>query len=361
MFVEISLDLLKKNGKFGYIIPNNWLTISNLKLFRDHILSNTGNLHIVNYGYQVFDAAAVDTSTLIFEKTEPSIIKIFKSPKQGVINKTIEYDQCELMDKETIPLDADVIEAECILRAMNQFKRLGNYAKVKCGLTAYGNDKGKPPQTQKMKKNRIYHADNEKDKSYRRYLKGKDVKRYELDWSGQWLKYGKNLASPVNARLFEGERILVRQIPTQPPHSIHATITDDDYLNDRNSMIIHATDSHKTKEILGLLNSKIITFWFNATYQKLQRGTFPQFKIGELANFPMALDTPFADKIAKKVDEIMQLIPNIGDPPNPTMQAKEDRLNDELDALAYQAYGIAPEDIDFIEKSILPVEPPKSP
>ncbi len=365
MFVELGLDLLRKKGKFGYIIPKNWLTISSLKSFRDHILSNTGNLHIVNYDYQVFDDAAVDTSTLIFEKTKPLVVKLFRAlkdkPKDDDPKLITECDPQILIGKEVIPFDKIFLEAEPILKKINQFKRLGHYARVKAGVIPYEVGKGIPKQTEEIRDSNRYHADRKKDKSYQKLLAGRDVRRYGIDWSGQWLKYGENLAAHRTEDLFQGERILVRRIPTQLPYCLHVAITDKHYISNRENMIIHAKNNHNIKMILGLLNSKIISFWCNVTYEKLQRKTFPQFIIRDLINFPMALDSNVTDKISDKVDELMLFIKNTGSYKNPTIEAKIKKLNDELDALAYQAYGLAPEDIDFIEKSILPVEPPKSP
>ena len=70
-----------------------------------------------------------------------------------------------------------------------------------------------------MKEKRIYHS-KKIDESYLEYLQGKDVQRYNLSWSGEYLKYGKNLAAPRKYELFNGERVLVRQIPSKPPYSI---------------------------------------------------------------------------------------------------------------------------------------------
>ena len=41
------------------------------------------------------------------------------------------------------------------------------------------------------------------------------------------------------------------------------------------------------KLLLALLNSKLMSFWFIYTFDKLQRGTFPQFKVNELKQFPI--------------------------------------------------------------------------
>ncbi len=363
MFIELGLDLLKKNGKFGYIIPNNWLTVDTVQSFRDYILSNTGNLHIVNYYYKVFEGAAVDTSTLIFEKTKPSVVKLFKAFKGKKPKQIIEYDHQSLIGKEVIPFDEIFLEAEPILEKMNEFKLLDEYAIVKAGIKPYETGKGIPKQTTEMSVQRIYHSDHKKDESYRKLLGGKkDVKRYRIDWTGQWIKYGKNLGAPRKAYLFEGERILVRRILKKPPYSITATITDEPYINNLNNMVIHVKDKHNIKVIVGLLNSKLMSFWGNATYEKLQRRLFPQFILRDLPKIPIALENKdITNKISDKVDELMDLLAKFKNIKNDAMQSKIKKLNDDLDTLAYQAYGLSKEDIDFIEKSILPVEPPKSP
>ena len=352
MFVELSCKLLKKNGRFGYIIPNRWLMNGDLELFRNHIISETGNLHIVNYNYNVFAGTGVDTSTLIFEKTKPSVAKMSKSPEQGKINSVVVCDQQALVGRKSIPFYETFLEAEPTLQRINKFNPLGDYTIVKCGLTAYGAQKGTPPQTEMITKGRQYHSRKKEDKTYRKYLDKNDVARFKINWTGQWLKYGRNLASPAKEHLFEGERILVRQILDKMPYSIPASIVNDNYLNDRNSMIIQVKCNHNMNVILGLLNSKIISFWVFATYQKLESSTFPQLKIGELASIPMALDTSVADEIADKVGFLTKLLKNIGKKPNATIKTKIKQLNDELDALAYQAYGMNDEDIAIIEKTI---------
>ncbi|MBK8735185.1 MAG: hypothetical protein IPL98_04550 [Saprospiraceae bacterium] len=59
-----------------------------------------------------------------------------------------------------------------------------------------------------MKKDRVYHSKTKIDNTWVQYLEGSDVNRYYLKWGGQFIKYGRNLSRPREARLFEGERIL---------------------------------------------------------------------------------------------------------------------------------------------------------
>jgi hypothetical protein len=79
---------------------------------------------------------------------------------------------------------------------------LSSMADVKAGLMAYEIGKGNPPQTKEMKGDRVYHTHTRMDDSYLKYLDGKDVCRYYLTWSGEFLKYD-NLAAPrTDFRLF---------------------------------------------------------------------------------------------------------------------------------------------------------------
>ena len=78
MFVEKGFLLLKDSGQFGYIIPNNWLTLETASLFRQFILSKTRSIHIVNCRDKVFESASVDTSILIFSKSGQADISILE-------------------------------------------------------------------------------------------------------------------------------------------------------------------------------------------------------------------------------------------------------------------------------------------
>ena len=68
--------MLKPNGFFGFIIPNNWLTIETFSDFRKFILKNTAELHIIDLHEKVFGEASVDTCILIFKKAKPTRIQV---------------------------------------------------------------------------------------------------------------------------------------------------------------------------------------------------------------------------------------------------------------------------------------------
>lgn len=350
IFMEHGINLLRKGGRFGYITPNNWLTIGTLRKFRDYILSTVGDVNIINYGYKVFSGANVDTATLIFEKAKPSKVKLYNSPAAEDVKLVKEVHYKELTKTEVIRFNEANGQAAGILKKMNGFTRLGSVADIKSGLKAYQTGKGNPVQTEEMKKERVFHSPNKKDSSYSKYLQGVDVKRYLLNWSGEWLKYGDWLAEPRRSAPFTGERILVRQIPAKPPYMIHASLVRDTFYNDINSMIIFpSTGGADMRAVLGFLNSKLLSFWFNHTFQKLQRGIFPQFKVNELAQFPIALKGDVAAKLATKVDEMMKLQEKLQSAPDRVTEARIKGLNSNIDELVYQAFGLTKDEMVVVE------------
>ena len=221
--------------------------------------------------------------------------------------------------------------------------RLSQVSEIKAGLKAYEVGKGTPPQTLAMKENRVYHSNEKVDTSYIKYLDGKDVCRYTINWGGQYLKYGNNLAAPrKDFSLYSTNRILVRQIPSKPPYCIQACLIEETILNDLNSMnIINIRE--KSEYVLGVLNSRLVSWWFVHKFGKMQRQIFPQFKVNELADFPLPKNSDkHHDRITKLVSEILTT-------KRTNSAANTSALEAEIDRLIYTLYGLTEKEIAIIE------------
>ena len=159
--------------------------------------------------------------------------------------------------------------------------------------------------------------------------------------------------------MFEGERILVRQIPSRPPYSINGWLVDGDYVNDINSMIIKGFKNASPRFVLGVLNSKLITFWFINTFDKFQRKTFPQFKVNELATFPIInASSQYQENVVRLVDLIQQShnhLSNVKDGTARFIEIKKhlDELDLSLDKLIYEIVGLSEAEIAIVENSTL--------
>ena len=61
------------------------------------------------------------------------------------------------------------------------------------------------------------------------------------------------------------------------------------------------------ENLIGLLNSKFISFWFFVTFAKHQRKLFPQFKVKELEIFPIprVIDRITREKTETLIEKII--------------------------------------------------------
>jgi len=344
LFIEKGCLLLKNRGSLAYITPNNWMTISTNKKIRQFLLKKS-NLKIINFLAQVFDSAAVDSSIIIFDNdgSTPSVeileyinkfqsicrtsTNLFLAQKDYIINVKA------FRDKESRQL-LEKIDLKSI--------QLKSIADVKAGLKAYEVGAGVPPQTKEIKEDRAYHAKSRLSDEYFKYLDGENVGRYYLTWNEEYLKWGKNLSRRRTFNLFSNRRILVRQIPSKIPYCINACLTEETILNDLNSMNI-INIKIEPELVLAVLNSKLISYWFVYTFNKLQRGTFPQFKVNELEVFPILKDfRNYRDDLLAKVRKIVDVKSK-----NPHTDISQ--LDKEINNIIYHLYDLTEEEIKIVE------------
>jgi len=215
-------------------------------------------------------------------------------------------------------------------------------ADVKAGIKAYEVGAGKPAQTQEMKKNRVYHAKEKLGDDYFKYIDGKDVCRYYSTWGGEYLKWGENLSRRRDFKLFSTKRILVRQIPSKPPYCINACLLEKIILNDLNSMNI-INLKIEPELFLGILNSKLISYWFIQKMGKLQRGIFPQFKANELATFPIPKNFGnYQQPLIKLVGEILKK-------KKKDVNADISQIEQQIDNLVYKLYELTYQEVKIID------------
>ncbi|MDR1962792.1 MAG: N-6 DNA methylase [Planctomycetaceae bacterium] len=348
LFIEAGTNLLNSNGILCYITPNNWLTLNTNKKLRQFVLEKS-KIAIINFNKKVFKNADVNSAIVIFQNSKSN-----KNTKLKLAEWENEYTLIGKIEKGKILSHKDfVINIEAVKKSEtfdlldkieSQGVPLSDIASVKCGLGAYGNGDGIPAQTKEMIKKRVYHSKSKEGYDWFKYIEGEDVKRYFCTWNKQeYLKYGKHLREPRNDwNLFSTPRILVRQIPSPLPHCINACYTEETFLNDRNSMNIIYIKVNP-KYLLGVLNSRLISYWFAHKFGKLQRGIFPQFKVNELAQFPISnISTENQKPIIKLVDQILIAKQN-------DSQTNTSKLEQKIDKLVYELYGLTDDEIKIVE------------
>lgn len=97
------------------------------------------------------------------------------------------------------------------------------------------------------------------------------------------MKYGDNLAAPRSSKLFEGSRLLMRRIVGK---RLITAFTDEDFVTSQLLQIIKPKKNIEIKELLAILNSKLMAYYFRLKYNR-QEKTFPEIRIYELRSLPI--------------------------------------------------------------------------
>jgi hypothetical protein len=130
---------------------------------------------------------------------------------------------------------------------------------------------------------------------------------------------------------------------------IHGVYTDKKYYNDINSMVVFNPSIYNLLFLLGILNSKLISFWFYKVFDKLQRGIFPQFKVNELSQFPIPLIDLLKKADKDKHDKLVSLVEKINN--QPLSDGEFGRINEQIDRMIYSLFGLNEIEIAEIENT----------
>jgi TaqI-like C-terminal specificity domain/N-6 DNA Methylase len=287
LFYERGVKLLSQNGMMAYITPNTWLNNQKTYKLRQFLLEKTRLVALADYStVNVFKEAVVLPVVLVLKNEMPTgETQIFKASAEDFpqFSHTIAQQIWQNSDLKIINFNLQNADFQILTKIDLNAKRLIEFADVKRGAQLYETGKGTPKQKAEDAKNTIFEANRQIDETYRPYLEGKDIDTYQIKYQNRWLKYGKNLAAPREARLFEGERLLVRRIVGA---RLISTWISGDYVTSQLLQIVKPFQETDAKYLLGILNSALIAFYFKKKYNRLDK-TFPEIRVYELENMPI--------------------------------------------------------------------------
>lgn len=314
LFIEKSVHLIKNNGIYGLIIPNSWLMMYSGEGLRKFLIETNKINQIINLAGFSFETANVETVILLAEKEsskKENTVEILlnngnefylsHTKKQTEFSKNEGFEFKVFLDEESDDLNLKIIKDSEILDSL---------VEIKAGLQAYEKDKGEPKQSAEDVINRPYDYDYKFDDDTHKYLDGKDVGRYFTSWAGSYLRYGKHLAAPRTFNLFDGKKIIVREITGNYPKCLIATYNEDVYLYNRSNIaIVEKVNSNiSLKYILAVLNSKLLSYYFVKNTAKSVRKLFPKIILNDLRKFPIKKINPDSQiPFIENTDKILTL------------------------------------------------------
>ncbi|GHT32168.1 hypothetical protein FACS1894214_3940 [Planctomycetales bacterium] len=357
-FIVLSSKIQKDGAFSAFIVPNTiWVNLF-AKKFRQFV---SGNYRIKSFAdlseIAVFDQTSVRTTIpVLINNGKKGKITVEHYHGNFVLDRTIKIRQTDIQGLDIWDFQRCEFQA-LIDNIENDTIPLNSMLEICQGLIPYDKYRGHSVETIK---NRIWHADHKKDKTYKKELRGGDVKRYALKWNGKnWISYGSWLAAPRKPDFFTKQRILVREITDG---KIHATYTDEEYYNNPSiiNCIARPNCVYSLKFLLGIINSRLITLYHFITSPKARKELFPKILVDDIRKIPLPIldlskkqDKDRYDKIVRHVDRLLQL--NSGKESAQTPHIKKQleteigHHENEINQLVYQLYGLTDEEIQIIE------------
>lgn len=333
-FYKKGIELLSKNGVLSFITPHTFLSYSQFENLRKFIIKKIKIIECTSKISSIFKHAVVDNAIFIGKNTEEKIKTKFS---QKIINNgLINVDYIEI---DSNLVDSNTFEFELLksYQDLNIIKKktipLGEIVDSSQGITVYAKIQGE----------KINYISKEKQTANsQKVTRGKEISKYYLDWSGDYIEYGDWLWCQRNNKFFEQPKIFLRQTSDK----IIATFIEEPfYCIDSVHSIIKKDNNYSLFYILGILNSSFA----NYIYKKLTAESgkvFAQVKLTKLRSLPIpAIDSKnitLVEKIENLVNKILTIL-KIDSKTN--IEDFEDQINN----LVYKLYGLSEEEIKIVK------------
>lgn len=335
-FFRRAFTLARENTTITFITPHTYLQYSQYQRLRTYLYSKSHICEVTSRIEGVFESAVVDNAIIILNVGEAT-------PEQKTLFSVKKIEQSALFNLATKELtksafsdtafDLAAIEnASFIARVSPGTELLGDVVESTQGITVYAKVQGE----------KIDHfRDTSTDQTCKPVTRGREISKYQLEWSGRFIRYGDWLWCRRNPMYFDSPKILLRQTADT---LIGTFVEDPMYCIDSVHSLISRQNKpdYNLKFVLGILNSKLGAH----IYEKLICETgkvFAQVKLTFLRRFPI--------KIASRSNQlkVVQLVDKILAAKQRDAEADTSALEQEIDKLVYALYGLTPDEIALIE------------
>ncbi|MBA3241412.1 MAG: N-6 DNA methylase, partial [Acidobacteria bacterium] len=368
LFLEKGLQLLKsEGGTLGFIIPKSLVFNTFFSSVRARLLSSCAIPQIIEIREKVFASAEVGDSILFFARTDNqpthNVLHYYKVenvfPTFEVLEK-YESSQRELLANT----EAFFYTNSFSIRAKTEV--LSDLAVISNGLNP-GNVR------------HILLSESPATPEHRKMLLGRDIQKYELNWSGTWVNYNPKLKSQITVsdikskkgmtaqakvdfalrspEIYTADKVMVRKTAD------HIVATYDEYGYHFDSLSYGIQTKPTTSEsplyLLGILNSRLMNF-IHDSFSLNKEKVFAKVlavNLGKLPirtiNFSDPADKAQHDRMVALVEGMLaakrQLAGAGTEAERNLYERKCANLDAQIDALVYELYGLTPEEIRLVE------------
>jgi len=365
MFIEKGLELTKKRGLFGMIIPNTWLLNLQNKKIRKYLFGSTQIKEIVHYCKSVFPKATVDTEIIIIKKENPQInqkvkITIINKKDKGINKYSFSQKRWQLYEGDPV----NIFERPEWIKLADKLRKiniLSNLCFITQGAKPFQVGKGKPVQTRNIVNEKPFVSELRRDSTFRPLLRGSLIQKYYINWNNDyWISFGDWLAEPRYSAHYDAkEKIVIRQTGDL----LVATLDDMQFIVRDNLYTIIPRDINiNLRYILGLLNSLLLNWYYQKIINPEKGEALAQVKRGHLARLPIVIpdflnkvEKSHHDRLVKLVETMLSLHKDLAKEKTAhdkeVIQRQIYATDKQIDKLVYELYGLTEEEIRVVEEN----------
>jgi hypothetical protein len=176
------------------------------------------------------------------------------------------------------------------------------------------------------------------------------------------MQYDQSLAEYKPPRYFQGPRILLRELISRQ-FRLQAMYVSNHFITNKSMQSILVTDkTYHPYYFLGLVNSRLLSWYFLAVHSVGRRDDFPKIVLKQTRELPFRkidsankIDNAKHERMVKLVETILHLQSKLESASNPhditVIQRQIEATDDQIDRLVYDLYGLTEEEIALVEQS----------
>ena len=329
-FMEKGFALLSEEGVQSYIVPHTWKATDSFKKLREIIFTRHSMIQVVNQKMGVFDAV-VNPMIIIMKNNYRDDYGI--NVYDGIDNFKYTINVNEILSDASLAIDTESsLEEKQLFKIIEKSRyRLSDIIEFSRGIKT-SNDKR-------------FISLIKKNEEYKKVYRGRNIKAYSLNWANEYILYRPDLMRekvgclPHSKDFFEVPEKLITQRVNSTMQLLVAYDNKQNYFLDTTNVSNYKTwnKQFSLKFICGILNSKVVNYWYSHKYRMPTIGGY------ELSSIPIPAVSP------KQQKEISSIVEKIITVKERNFDADITMLMEKIDIIVYNLYSLSFDEVLIID------------
>lgn len=306
-FLEKSFRLA--TGQIGMVTPNTWVSIPGARGLRDELLHGSRLEKVAFVPDSAFENVSQNIVTFTLDKRksptigdsaaeDDPVITVGNLDTSGDFRKVRSIPSSDIQPPEYhINLYVGKEEKAISAKMEAGATELCEIADVTVGYQLYHTD----IHTEAQIENEVFHSDRKENGNYVVDTRSSALDRYALAISeGSYVDTSAEFFRIPPDRFLEGEKILLREVPSETDTGLIAAISETELLFPKSMISVLLTDEdYKYEHLLGLLNSRLLYLQSLVKGEKMGQDLFPRVSLTQLRSLSIRGTTQLTPYVAE--------------------------------------------------------------